>query len=153
MKKLKVLAIVLMLMVGVICFSACKPKGYEILTNSMAPVLEMGDRVVIEAKDEYNVGDIVRFSIDGVDMKIVHRIIFILEDNNVTYYICKADNTQNLDGTDSNGLWVDDYDYIKALVDGGATTMNDIIVATDSGNLSFVEFDQIQGAVYDIIRK
>ncbi len=64
---------------------------YTILTSSMSPVFVAGDKVVIEPKTSYNVGDIIKFDISETrSLPTVHRIIGIKDGT----YICHGDNVQ-----------------------------------------------------------
>ena len=155
MKKLKLLSLILVIMAGVMCFSACEFSLFgnqylEVKSDSMAPAMKTGDMVVVKEKEEYGNGDIIVF-VHGQNITVCHRIIFTFIDNQDVFYICKGDNVQNLDGTKADGKWNDDARYIENLVYGGAT-LSDIV--KDYGMLiQVVEKDQIQGEVINIIKK
>lgn len=154
MRKFKILSLVLILMVGVVCFSACKFEYYktytlEILTDNMAPTLEVGDKVKVRSNDTYKSGDIIAYSENN--LMYISRIVFVLEEDNKKYYICHSDNNVNLDGTAADGEWEDDAAYLQDLVDNGATKQD---VIDDCGTMvAFVTFGQIQGVCIEIIKK
>jgi len=77
----------------------------EILSESMNPILSLGEVIRIEEKDNYEVADIVKFSIQTYP--VVHRIVRIMEDNNGDIcYILRGDNVMNTDGsTGKDYLW------------------------------------------------
>ena len=155
MKKLKVLSFIIILLVCVFCFSACEfgfngNRVLEVKGNSMAPTMNIGDKIVVKKLEEYKNGDIILFTYNQ-NITVCHRIIFTLIENEEVYYICKGDNIQNLDGTDADGKWRDDARYIENLVYNGA---NHLDIADDCGtSVQLVTKDQIQGKVVNIIKK
>jgi len=152
MKKFKVLSLVLMLLVGVTCFAACKWEmtyTYEILNDAMAPVLETGDKITVKKADEYNVGDIIVYTEE--DVIYISRIIGSIEDEGVTYFMCKADNNPNLDGSAADGLWEDDAEYLQNLIEDNQYTKQD--VADDYPYMVFVTADEIKGSMIEIVKK
>ena len=150
MKKLKILTLVLILMLGVSCLSACSFGYYEVLSDSMAPTIYAGDKVKIKEKDEYSVGDIVMF--EFANIPAVHRIIYIDEEGGKTYYLCHGDAVQNADGTDADLRWEDDAAYVKKLIEEDGLTLAQ--VKAECGSLvQFVTIEQIKGAVVKVYRK
>ena len=152
MKKLKILSLVLMLLVGITCFSACKWEKtytYEILNDAMAPALETGDRLTVKKADQYNVGDIIVF-IEEESIYIT-RIIGSIQDEGVTYFMCKADSNPNLDGTAADGLWEDDAEYLQDLIDDYQYTKQDVESAYPY--MIFITADEIQGSMIEIVKK
>ena len=152
MKKLKVLALVLMLMVGITCFSACNFGGgrtmsFQIMSDSMAPALEAGDFVKIKEKDDYVVGDIIAYTED--ELLYVARVLYTFEENGKTYFVCRGDNNQNLDYTPSNGQWEDDAEILRNTL--GNTTTKQEILDEFSVAVFIISLDQINGYVYDVI--
>lgn len=153
MKKLRKLTIALMLLVGVMCFSACdfnteKTLTYEIVNDSMAPALEIGDKVKVKAKEVYEVGDIIAHT--HRDRVYITRIIYIFKAGSINFYICKGDNIQNLDGTDANGEWSDDAAYIQDLVDSGVSRTQ--FLDDYSWAISNVNIKEIKGYVFETIK-
>ena len=129
MKKFKILSVVLMLVLGVMCFSACKfnfdrTPTYKILSNSMAPALLIGDKVEVKEKDNYILGDIIAFNFN--EHTVIHRIIYIIQEDGVTYYICKGDSVQNLDGSDSDGEWIDDKETVYSFISFDDATIEEL---------------------------
>ena len=154
MKKLKILSLVLMLMVGVTLFSACsffggKTLSFQIMSDSMAPALEVGDKVKIKEKDEYVVGDIIAYTAEE-RLFLVGRVLFKFEEEGVTYFICRGDNNQNLDHTDSNGQWEDDAEIIRNTFGSNVTKQE---ITNEFGPaVIIVSLDQIEGYVYDVVK-
>ncbi len=70
----------------------------SVQTESMEDTLNVGDlifsKVTTDAIYEYEVGDIVTFpiEIDGQMVLNTHRIVEVIEDENVTYYRTQGDN-------------------------------------------------------------
>lgn len=159
MKKFKALMIAFALVVSVFCFTACKDHNQktndnriisEVLSDSMYPALSSGDKIVIEPQATYNKGDIVVYVLNE-NMTIAHRIIGIFEEEGVAYYICHGDNVQNIDGTTSNADWIDDAEYVQELINNNETKAE---MEERFGYIAhIITFDQIKGAVVDIIRK
>ena len=153
MKKLKILSIALILLVGVMCFSACNFGGgrtisFEIMSDNMAPALENGDKVKIKEKDEYVVGDIILYTEE--DLKYLCRVLVVFAEEGQTYYICRGDNNQNLDGTSSNGQWEDDAEYIQDVLGDYITKQK--LEDRFGPAVIVITTDQIEGYVYDVIK-
>ena len=72
----------------------------NVASYSMEPTINKGDLIFTKITDdadyEYKVGDIVSFpiKIDGVDTFNTHRIVEIVEDDGITYYITQGDNKE-----------------------------------------------------------
>ena len=70
----------------------------NVASYSMEPTINKGDlifgKVINDISYEYKVGDIVTFpiKIDGVDTYNTHRIVEIIEDEGITYYVTQGDN-------------------------------------------------------------
>ncbi len=70
----------------------------SVQSNSMEDTINTGDLIFCEAIDdvsyEYKVGDIVTFpiEIEGVETLNTHRIVDVIEDDNITYYQTQGDN-------------------------------------------------------------
>lgn len=148
MKKLKVLSLALILMLGVVFFSGCEIKMFgirifEVETSSMAPAIENGDNVMIKGKETYKIGDIIAFTM--INNVVCHRIIYTIEENDITYYICKGDATDNLDGSPADGKWLDDSNYLRNLINEGATKQDITYL-----NVQVITKAQIQGKVVKI---
>lgn len=52
---------------------------YRVNSGSMEPTLEIGDEIIIQKTDDYQVGDIVSYLVDGKNT-VTHRIISIEDD-------------------------------------------------------------------------
>lgn len=67
---------------------------------SMEPTINKGDLIICEVTNdigyEYEVGDIVTFpiEIDGVQTYNTHRIVEVIEDDGITYYVTQGDNLE-----------------------------------------------------------
>ena len=66
-------------------------------TNSMDPVIdETANSIeIMPEKDSLNIGDIISYSLNR--KKIIHRIVYIGEDESGIFYLTKGDNNQNID--------------------------------------------------------
>lgn len=67
-------------------------------TNSMDPFLDQGSnalQLVPTSPDEIQVGDIVSYK--RGDSRIIHRVVYIGEDEEGTYFILKGDNNPTSD--------------------------------------------------------
>lgn len=72
-----------------------QPFGITILTvisNSMQPTFEKGDKIIVKKQKNYEVGDIITYIDDNKNL-ITHRIIEKYEDG----YITKGDNNNTED--------------------------------------------------------
>lgn len=73
----------------------------SVLTGSMEDTLNPGDLIFCEVTDdpsyEYKVGDIVTFhkKINGNTELNTHRIVEVIEDDNITYYRTQGDNKES----------------------------------------------------------
>lgn len=67
---------------------------------SMEPTINKGDLIIGKVTNdisyEYEVGDIVTFpiEIDGVQTYNTHRIVEVIEDDGITYYVTQGDNLE-----------------------------------------------------------
>ncbi len=66
-------------------------------TNSMDPFLDAGANAlqfIPESPSDIGVGDIISYLPDDSDdsVRIIHRVVYVGEDENGTYYIVKGDN-------------------------------------------------------------
>ena len=67
-------------------------KAFVITTSSMEPTISEGDIVIVKEikKDKIKQGIIITFYKEG--QYITHRVIDIVQENNITQYITKGDN-------------------------------------------------------------
>lgn len=122
-------------------------KLYNVKTGSERPYLMEGDIAIVRAQDKYVVGDIVKFK-QGVD--VVHRLVAIINDNGVDYYICHGDNNaSNLDGSQNKDSdWKDDAAYIQELLDKGKTRAE-----ISQLNVQTKQLKEIEGKVVSSVKK
>lgn len=69
-------------------------------TNSMDPVLDKGAnglQIIPDSADDIHIGDIITYEPDWSDKLIVHRVIYIGEDNEGWYAVTKGDNSDKTD--------------------------------------------------------
>lgn len=69
-------------------------------TNSMDPILDNGAtgiEIIPTNKDEIKVGDIITYQPDWTNNLVVHRVIYIGEDEHGWYCYTKGDNTSSID--------------------------------------------------------
>lgn len=110
------LAICIILVGVLVAVYVFKFKLYKVQSPSEAPHLNVGDIVVVKAQDEYEVGELIKFSMQG--LPTTHRLIGKLTEAGVTYYICHGDNVDNLDRSEKKESdYEDDIAYIKNLID------------------------------------
>lgn len=70
----------------------------NVASYSMEPTINKGDLIFTEVTDDigykYEVGDIVTFpiEIDGIKTFNTHRIVEVIEDKGITYYVTQGDN-------------------------------------------------------------
>lgn len=154
MKRFKILSLVVLLMVGVVCFGGCdlfnRDNTFEVLSNSMYPTLKVGDKVVVEERDNYVVGDIVVFN--TAVPTVVHRIIGITTEGETTYYICHGDNVQSANPNSETliAAWQDDANYIQGLIDNDKTIEQ---IRDEALNVQIITYNQIEGVVVRVIKK
>lgn len=155
MKKIKIISLCLLFLVAIFGVVGCDTSNdkdgdlttYEILSNSMAPTLVCGDKVKVESKGVYIVGDIVMFESNSINF--VHRIICILSEDDVTYYICHGDNVQSANPSNHTEIvpWHEDASYIQNLVDNGRTLLE---IQNLTQNIRVVTINQIEGVVVKV---
>ena len=138
------LAICVMLVGVLILTYGFKFRLYEVLSDSQAPYFVKGDMVVVKPQKEYQVGDIIKFDQNG--LPVTHRLIAIVKENNVDYYICHGDNVQNADGSyhEESG-WYDDRDFIQSLLNENKTVSQ--IKSACGTTIQIVTLDKIEGEV------
>ena len=112
---LLILAIILLILIGT---------GYLILAvvegNSMEPLLQTGDVVIVVKSSKIDVGDVIVYrKYDGV--LIIHRVIKFINLNGRTFIVTKGDNNLFADPPIS-----------KYQVIGKVLTINDMIVKIPS---------------------
>ena len=64
----------------------------KVMSNSMSPVIEKGNKIIIKKQNEYEIGDIITY-INNDGNLITHRIIKKYEDG----FITKGDNNNTED--------------------------------------------------------
>lgn len=64
----------------------------KVMSNSMSPVIEKGNKIIIKKQNEYEIGDIITY-INNDGNLITHRIIEKYEDG----FITKGDNNNTED--------------------------------------------------------
>lgn len=99
-------------------------KLFEVLSNSQAPYFYKGDMVIVKAKDEYEVGDIVQFKTESFN--VAHRCIGKFEDSGVTYFVCHGDNVASANPNSENrtAKWEEDSAFVQNLLDQYGTLEN-----------------------------
>lgn len=122
-------------------------RPYNVLSDSMYPIYRAGDLVVVQPKDNYVVGDILKFDQDG--LAVTHRCIAIFNYNSTTYYVCHGDNVQNVDGSVADQKWEDDVAYINENVDLDNVTSTDLFTIDGEkvDNVQVVPESKIEGIV------
>ena len=69
-------------------------------SDSMAPVLDKGTQalqIVPRTPEDIHLGDIVSYAKPGEELRIIHRVVYIGEDEEGIYYIVKGDNNRDPD--------------------------------------------------------
>lgn len=90
--------VILLIIVVSLVSGVFRYKIISIASGSMEPYLNIGDAIIYENIDNYNVldiGDVIVFRHDGII--VIHRIDSIEEKNNKRYFITKGDNNDNVD--------------------------------------------------------
>ena len=91
-------------------------KPYKVLTGSMAPIFVEDDIVVVKAKDEYKVGDILTFK-QGNSL-VTHRLVAIAtKTTGEKVYLCHGDavDSANPNWESYSAPWEKDVEYLKTL--------------------------------------
>lgn len=101
------LAICIILFAVVVMVYGFKFQLYNILSDSQAPYFKTGDMIFVQPQKDYEVGDIIKFSLAG-GTPVTHRLIAKVTDGGKTYYICHGDNVQN---TDKSYDHIGDYEW------------------------------------------
>jgi len=140
-------AICIMLIGVLVLVYGFKFKLYEVKSDSQYPYYREFDMVVVKAQDEYKVGDIIKFDEStNKTLPTTHRLIYILKDGGTIYYICHGDAVSNLDGSDADYKWEDDYNYIKGLVNNKDYTLAQL-EAKFGKDIQSPTLNQIEGKV------
>lgn len=69
-------------------------------TNSMDPLLDEDSyalQIIPESEDEIQIGDIISYKLENLDQRVIHRVVYIGEDENGKYFIAKGDNNPEPD--------------------------------------------------------
>jgi len=128
---------------------ACEmPMISKILSSSMMPALNIGDRVEINAKDTYSVGDIIKFNTKVSNFTVIHRIVGIVENDGETYYVCHGDAVATSDPSRSGQVltWQQESEFIEGLTYEqivGNELIDDKKIL--SSQIQIIEFEDIEG--------
>ena len=140
-------AICIMLIGVFVLVYGFKFKLYNVESDSQAPFYVEGDMVVVKAQDEYKVGDIIKFDESAnKTFPTTHRLIYILEEGGKTYYLCHGDAVSDLDGSDADHKWEDDYTHVKTLVEEQDYNLSQL-KAKFGADLQKPTLSQIEGKV------
>lgn len=71
-----------------------------VVSNSMAPIIEKNDLILLQRQDTYSVGDIITFEDDNKSL-VTHRIVNIENGN----YFTKGDNNDLIDNKNINQIY------------------------------------------------
>ena len=133
------------LLVGVLVMVyGFKFRLYEVLSDSQYPAFKTGDMVVVKPQKSYKIGDIIKFN-QG-ELPVTHRLIGMVEESGITYYICHGDNVQSVNPNRETYTvpWQDDAAYVQSLINQNYT-LNEIAAATE--NEQIVSASQVEGIV------
>lgn len=122
---------------------------YEVSSTSQRPLFTTGDIVVVNAKTEYKVGDIIVFKDGKTALPITHRIIGIYYNTNgsIKAYICHGDNVESVNPNDDENLiisWREDSKYIQNLINDGKTLAE---IAGEVNDIQTASPKQVRGVV------
>ena len=139
-----VLAICIMLAIALIFVYGFKFRPYEVLSDSMYPVFKTGDMFIVKAQDNYEVGNIIKYNLEG--KAVTHRLIAVKEHNGVKYYITHGDNVQSPNvenGEDPVDDWKIDAQFFED------KEYSDIVVngTKQYPNIDVLEISDIEGKV------
>ena len=139
-----VLAICIMLAIALIFVYGFKFRPYEVLSDSMYPVFKTGDMIIVKAQDNYEVGNIIKYNLEG--KAVTHRLIAVKEYNGVKYYITHGDNVQSPNvenGEDPVDDWKIDAQFFED------KEYSDIVVngTKQYPNIDVLEISDIEGKV------
>lgn len=110
-------SICIMLLGVLVLVYGFKFKLYNVESDSQAPYFYQWDMVVVKAQQKYEVGEILKFDHDG--LPAAHRLIYISKpaDDGKVYYVFHGDAVNDLDGSEVDYKWEDDYEYVKNKVE------------------------------------
>jgi len=106
------LAFFVVMGIGVALFNVFHKEYYVISNDGMEPIVCLGDSVSVKSENLHEEGDIIVYT-DDLDYYLATRVLHAQEMNGVYYYVCHGDNSENFDGTESDGDWQDDLEYLK----------------------------------------
>ncbi len=90
---------------------------YEALSNTMAPEINLGDRVRVEPTGDYEIGDVVCYQ--AYEQRAISRIIGTCYSYGDLIYIVHNDNSQSCNKSVETATWEEDAQYIRDLQNGG----------------------------------
>lgn len=142
------LSICILLLGVLIMVYGFKFQLYEVLSDSQAPVFRQTDMVIVKAKDNYEVGDILTYQRSSI--LATHRIIGVINDSGNTYYICHGDNVNS--ANPANGQvtvpYKEDAAFIQSLIDEGKTLSE---IKASVSDCDFVSPSEAKGRVVNHI--
>lgn len=147
------LAVCIMLVGVLILVWGFKFQLNNVWSDSQAPYFTKGDMVIIKAKNDYEVGDIVKF-IESDGTPVTHRLVCVHKTGGQTYYICHGDNVQStmwgeVPTATYKSKWEDEAEYIKTQLETGAISINDLKKDT---LVQVVSRSQIEGEIVNHIK-
>lgn len=122
---------------------------YNVISDSQAPYFYKNDMVIAKAQDSYKAGDIIKFNL-ATGIPVAHRLIYVHEENGVTYYICHGDNVDaaNPDAETHLVPWEEDREYVKNYLNSGKTIKD----LDDNINVQVITFNQIDGLIVGSVK-
>lgn len=112
------LAICIILLLAIVLVYGFKFQLYNVESDSQYPYFVEHDLVLAVPQKEYEVGDIIQFTLD-TKFPVAHRLIGIKKDEATgkTMYICHGDavGSANPANNGKTAHWTSDRDYVESL--------------------------------------
>jgi len=144
------LAICLILIFTLILVYGFKFQLYNVLSDSEAPYFYKGDMLIVRAQDEYEVGDIIKFTHYTESFPVAHRLIGKVTDNGKTYYICHGDAVATSDPHRNGQIltWQEESEFVESLTYDQLTGKEDINgLKIHKSQIQIIEKSAIDGKV------
>ena len=74
-----------------------KTRIFKVATSSMEPEIKKGSMIITAGKQKYEVGDVASYREGRNSAVVTHRIIKILKNEDIYFFIFKGDNNENQD--------------------------------------------------------
>lgn len=90
---------------------------YYLASGSMEPTLHIGDKILVKATDNFEIGDVITFTEDGGQNYTTHRVVSINDDIVVTKGDANTGNDDPIHLSNIMGKMIKKADFVKFILD------------------------------------